>query len=303
MATYPTPECGVDVCVELPHIWAAEAIDLDMDRTTIRSQVYLDALMDIAVDPYFGIDAKQMAATQVQTEADGGTYSPMGYLMQSLPDDKFNKLGQEFMDTEIPGGVYEDAVPLYVDLHTGQRVPNIYMTYGVSNLWQAMKAARSGYTGYVAITSTSDKGPNIEAGRGQQGTFDYVAVDEMGDPLAVYHAQRRVLIDDKIKAHKNLPPDCRGYALIRPDEPRLPSQKGEIPSNVTAIGTLGDIAIDRTIEISDCKSTRTVDVDALKPYAFIPLNRDGTYLPGLVIGQTVSFEDLRAEISGYRSVA
>jgi hypothetical protein len=274
-----------------------------MDRTTIRSQVFLDTLMDIVVDPYFGIDAKQMSAVQVQTEADGGTYSPIDYLVQELPEDKFAKLGQEFLDSEMPRGVYEDAVPLYVDLHTGQRIPNIYMTYGVSNLWQAMKATRSGYTGYVAITPTSDKGPNIEAGRGPQGTFDYIAVDEAGAPIAIYHAQRRVLIDDKVKAHKNLPSDCRGYALIRPDEPRLPSQKGELPANVEAIGSLGEVAFDRTVDISDCNAHVVVDLDALKPSAFKPLNRDGTFLPGLIIGQAVSFDDLRAEVDAYRKAA
>lgn len=296
MATYPTPECGVDIGLEVPHIWTAEAVDLDMDRTTIRSQVFLDALMDIAVDPYFGVDARQMSAVQEQTEADGGTYSPIDYLVQTLPEDKFAKLGQEFLDSEVPGGIYEDAVPLYVDLHTGQRIPNIYMTYGVSNLWQAMKALRSGYTGYVAITPTSDKGPNIESGRGPQGTFDYVAVDETGSPVAIYHAQRRVLIDDKVKAHKNLPPDCRGYVLIRPDEPRLPSQKGDVPANVQAISSLGEVAFDRTVDTYGCNTAATVDVDALRPFAFKPLNRDGTFLPGLIIGQTVSFEDLRAEV-------
>lgn len=301
-------DCGVDIGIDLPHLWVPEAYCLDMDRTTLRSDRCLEHLTSLVLDPSYGLDGATILEQQLSTEADGGTYNPTAYLEEHLDPQAFDRLGQVFMGISDPTLAYPDAKPLYSALSASPGVPHHMLTFGTTaaghpSLWQGMKAPHSQFDGYVEITSQPDKGPHIETMRGPSGTFDYFGLDELGQPIAVYHAASVVLVDDKALAHTHLPQDCRGYLLMRPEEPRLPSQGTEVPANVAdrvqIVRKLSSIVTDHEVRPNNCLGGINAPAEQVQPAAYRPAYPSGATHFGMVINRTTTFTDIRKQVEAY----
>jgi hypothetical protein len=288
------PTCG-EICpvasdLHLPHIAVPEAYALDMDRTVASVTAGMLRLVEVVAD--YGVDHAAILTAQRQVEADGGAFSPLGFIRQALDESRFASFGQEFLARSEPLTAYPDTLALLDSLDEAE-APWVVPTYGVDPLWQGMKAAAfDPRPKYVEILPNSKKGPHIERWRGPDGTFDFIGTDETGAPTAIYHAEAVVLVDDKLASHYNLPTDCRGMLLQRPEEARLKSQGGIVPEELagrlTVIENLGQLSVVSAPQSPALRLAAPQTVAFRPAYASQP---EG--FPGLIVSGSLPFGEMQ----------
>ncbi len=288
-------ECGVDIGDDIPHLWAPECVALDLDRTLLDTPRAITRLAGVLEQ--CGVEVQLLYDAQANVEADGGTFSPITFMRQHLSASTFNAVGQYYIQDDGHNLAYPDVANLLDRLHDVPITPNLLITYGVNSLWQAMKAPLSTYEGYMGVVPGAAKGSHIDGWRGASGTFDFLATDGQGNPIAVYHTRSVKLVDDKAVAFNDLPLDCTGAYVRRPSDKQLPSQGTEIPKSaqerVTTVGSLGQVSIDKYVEFAPCSGNDSFDSTQI--FAFRPI-ADTNRATDLYIGAGLSFDDMREQV-------
>jgi len=245
--------------VELPHVHAPYAYVLDYDRTLGDTAAAMDRFYDAAAP--FGIDKAVVEEAKSAVENDGGSFSPLALARARLAP--IPGAYEQFRQNFIGGSrslLYPDTRPLLGDLQSDPVTPHLVLTAGADLAWQALKLAGSGYTGHAEIVpmrlneagipKADPKGPVLAQWLGQSGTFSFVAMQDEA-PVAVYTAEKAVLVDDKADALGGLPEGAQGVLIRRPSEKLLASQKGELPEGAIVISSLAELQINRPLVPAD----------------------------------------------------
>lgn len=292
-----SPECGVDLGFDVPHLWTEELLALDMDRTLVDSDKCAAGLEKVS-----GWD---FSADKAAVESGGGTFQAMEAIQESMSEAEFAAMAERLMAGSPNEYNFADTAAFLRRIGGTVTVPNMVITYGTSPVWQALKTYLSGYRGYLEVMDDPNKGPHIEDWRGPSGTFDFIGMDLWGVPKAIYHARSVKLVDDKAGAFSELPPDTTGAYLKRRGERVLKSQGTEVVEavrdRVDTIDGLGKISLRSNLH-ADCGSrglpNRTRDIAVFKPAYYGKKQK-----PGIIIRGNQGFADIEAQLDKAYSAA
>ena len=211
----------------------------DLDRTLTNDSVVTAALEQACRT--VGIETSSMLPAKQQAEVRGETFQELAYLHSKHPSEQIDAMKASFLGSARPDELlYLDVEPVLTSLSV-RKVPFIILTYGEPE-WQQLKLTATGLSRYhTLITDTKKKGPLITGWR--QGNAYVPPVWDKADA-----ASGVLLVDDKAVSFADLPADCYGAWLRRPDEPLLASQDGVVPQHVTTIGGLDECL--KLLEIS-----------------------------------------------------
>ncbi len=297
--------CSVAVGLVVPHFSMTAPIKaIDIDRCVLKTGDCVGITLEAA--EAFGMTAEETAAVcaaQAAIEQDGGSFEPLSAIKAALPTKKYMAFGDFLLKSTQAQGVYPDAARLQQRLwrpgDLGQPFPHYYATWGVSPLWQGVKAPMADCHGLVVITRSSDKGPLMDELEGPSGTDDLIGVDTNGTPVAVFHAPSQEIVDDKTNAVKSLSRKNRGKVLWRRDEKRLPSQGTEIPPAVADrthfIYSLDEVDTTNAMHIADCQPQGAPSDQHRQPVAFLPA-RELKHGTAVVIRPGLGFAALQSQL-------
>lgn len=299
MSSVRSGDCGLNL--DIPHFYVPMAYAVDMDRTVSKVSPAVERF--ILASQKFGVNAKSVRAAEKLRDSDGGSLSVLS-LLPKLADPEFDKFFQDFISLNNLGMAYEDSSS-FLDNLEQSGAPWMILTYGVDPLWQAIKAAVFDYRQkYLQIMPNSLKGAHIESWRGPQGTYDFVGLDNDGRPMAAYHSQSVTLVDDKATSHLNLPTDCKGALLRRPEEEVLSRQKlkdGEqLPINVATVQSLNEIAVEHFYPKPASCPGSLIKSKSAPSLTFRPANIS-PFNPGVIISGKTAFSALRSQFEKLQS--
>jgi hypothetical protein len=262
--TYETPTNQVDtrLTADVMHVNVPAIIQNDYDGTlgitgrlpqdgrsvegAIGLLLSIAASDDFALHPTIILDAWEAAEDSV------GSFDSLGLVKQHLSDEAYQMFCARYAANETGIDLlYPDARRYLNELNRDFAVPNNTLTYGNRD-WQLAKTSAARVPGHVEITSRKHKGPVIEEMRGPEGTFDFAATTTDNKLVAIIHARKAILIDDKPTSFEDLPEDCSGILMDRLEGTKQ-SKVGSVNSGqVATVHSFDEIAgLSKTFGVYD----------------------------------------------------
>ena len=205
---------------------------LDLDRTLFDTNKDANILRDVVAeyDELLAVDLKKRVELSATT---GVSFSMHDFIATGLSAENLQRVEVEYMrqataqDLLNPG-----ARELLIALeHQAARHAGI-MTYG-SDKGQRLKLQASGLDSFPAmIVDTTSKGGVIAGWQQPGGGFRIPDVLARGSLLV----DKVVLIDDRTRSFKDLPPGAEGYVV----QPKLPIVD-PLPDTVKIVSTLDEV--------------------------------------------------------------
>lgn len=201
---------------------------IDFDRCLSDTDKLDKIFYRLANDEYPQLDATELLRARNEVEDTGRTFDQIGALQKIFNESEL----ADFLDVFISRAVQEDVLsPGARDLLKALEERNL--AYGIVTFggirWQQVKIKASSVDSIpTLITDHTGKGEIIATWQQPDGTF-LIPSDLTTRELYV---KTVVLLDDKAIAFKGLPQASRGYWVQSTTKPLLPSQNGDIPSNV-----------------------------------------------------------------------
>lgn len=229
---------------------------LDLDRTLIRTIYIHDIFVDL-VQKRYQLKPGLITRACKATEATGGSFDTAGYIRQILQSDanysdvesEMNALKKDFV-AEVSGdeNMFEPgALNFLKRLHRTQ-TPHGIITYG-SQWWQETKiAAAKLENALYLIVPDARKGMLVASWVNKNGHYELP--EEFSEIGVRISAKTICLVDDKATSFQWLPEiSATGYWYAgRNESDLLPSQSGEVASNVTKIYSLNEINVNNFLE-------------------------------------------------------
>jgi hypothetical protein len=233
---------------QLPVVVTEHALALDFDRTLGNTKVCAERLYRAAATV---MDVSGIQAAQRQTEADGGSFDPLGYMEETLTAEDYRAVQQDYLQNPPEDFLNPGAAALLAELDEKQ-LPHWVLTYGVNPAWQELKVRGGGFKGHIQTLPHSRKGPIIESLRdNRDGLYPFRGYANNG--AAVFDVKSRgvTLVDDKALSLKAMPADGRSVWLCdQPLEKLLPSQRPDAEimakiknGEVEVIHSLGELVL------------------------------------------------------------
>ncbi|RYX78413.1 hypothetical protein EON76_05965 [bacterium] len=208
---------------------------IDFDRTLADSDKLFDVFLGV-VDHYLELPREQVEAAYADVKARGDSFDTASYVRDHLADrgdtDQWEQLEKQYIhESRALNMLLPGAVELLTHLQTTHKRYGI-LTYG-NPLWQHLKLTASGFNHvHRIIMEQKEKGRLVSSWLHSDGL--YHLPQEFGGGTA----KRIVMMDDKAVSFDGFPPSPSiGFQVV--DKSKiLPSQIGDIPSNVTVVDTL-----------------------------------------------------------------
>lgn len=211
---------------------------VDFDRTLVDTDKMTEVFIEIA-EEHGAISREQIEKANQDVTRTGDSFDTAGYvrdrLMAEDHSEEWEALEKQYIHESrslnylLPGAA---ELLEWLAVH-GKRYG--ILTYG-NPLWQRIKLTASGFN-HVRhiIMEQKEKGKLISSWQRDDGAFRLP--EAFGNGWADYV----ILIDDKAVSFAGFPgAPSRGYWVLDPAH-ELPSQQGEIPSNVTRLSTLSTV--------------------------------------------------------------
>lgn len=211
---------------------------VDFDRTLVDSDKLLEVFLEIAHN-YYDIPREQIEKADADVKQRGDSFDTAGYVRDHLMaidrGDDWADLEKQFIHESrslnylLPGAA---ELLEWLPAH-GKRYG--ILTYG-NPLWQRLKLTAAGFNHvHHIIMEQKEKGKLISSWLRSDGTF------RIPDALGRGSADAIIMIDDKAISFADFPSSpSRGYWVLDPAH-ELPSQKGDVPQNVTRFGDLQSV--------------------------------------------------------------
>lgn len=234
-----------------------EVLVLDYDRTLASVDLPNERLLKLVDAAGLPVSSEDIREARRDAESQHQSFATYEYLSQRLqetadPHDttqawrrQLTRIYRQFFLNSDSEELlfYDDAVHFFDRVKRGNK-PHFLMTYGTED-WQRLKVESSGYSGGVLITPTAKKSDYMRAMRHDDPESPYCFKADMVHSVTYTVAQQLCLIDDKPKAFDDMPEDCRGFCIRRPDlTPLTPEERDRLPSSVEVISTLDELDTD-----------------------------------------------------------
>lgn len=213
---------------------------IDFDRTLADSDKLFDVFLGV-VDHYLVLPREQIEAAYADVKARGDSFDTASYVRDHLADrgdtQQWEQLEKQFIhESRALNMLLPGAVELLTYLQSSRKRFGI-LTYG-NPLWQHLKLTASGFNHvHRIVMEQKEKGRLVNSWHREDGLFHLP--QEFGGGTV----KRIVMLDDKAVSFDGFPgyPSV-GYQVVEKDK-ILPSQRGDIPSNVTVVDNLNDIIV------------------------------------------------------------
>ena len=214
---------------------------VDFDRTLVDSDKLLEVFMEVA-DRYYKIPREQIEKADADVKARGDSFDTVTFVRDHLKaedrSEEWEGLKKHYIhecrsfNMLLPG-----ALELLGWLDKERERYGI-LTYG-NPRWQRIKLSAAGFNHVPHIVmETKEKGRLIKSWQQQDGTF------KIPNELNGGVAGTIEMIDDKAVSFHDFPDlPSKGYWVCDINN-ELPSQSGEIPSNVTRHNNLASVIKD-----------------------------------------------------------
>ncbi len=211
---------------------------VDFDRTLADSDKLLEVFIEIAED-YIHIPAEQINKAHEDVKARGDSFDTASYVRDHLADvgegEKWSKLEKRYIhESRALNYLLPGASELLEWLAANGKRYGI-LTYG-NPLWQRIKLTAAGFNhvGHI-IMEHKEKGRFIRNWQQPDGLF------RLPHELGGGNVERIVMIDDKAVSFADFPTEPSvGYWVLDPAH-ELPSQRGEVPGNVSRYDDLRSV--------------------------------------------------------------
>lgn len=218
---------------------------VDFDRTLVDSDKLLEVFIEIA-NNYFNIPRAQIEKADADIKKKGDSLDTAGFVRDHLIDEGRS---EEWADLEKQF-IHESRALNYLLPGAGELLEWLaangkrygILTYG-NPLWQHLKLTASGFNHVRHIILVDkEKGKFISNWQLPDGSF------RIPDSLGRGDANSIIMIDDKAVSFAGYPNSpSRGYWVLDPSK-ELPSQQGEVPSNVSHYSDLFTVIQDLSSE-------------------------------------------------------
>lgn len=209
---------------------------VDFDRTLADSDKLLEVFIEVAQE-FFEIPREQIERADADVKARGDSFDTASFVRNQLINDhgeagRWEELEKHFIHQSrslnmlLPG-----AAELLDFLRSNGKRYGI-LTYG-NPLWQHLKLAAAGFNHVNRIVmEQKEKGKLISSWQNNTGIF------ELPQEFGGGEVDQIVMFDDKAVSFDGFPPEpSKGYQVV--DSVHiLPSQVGDLPSNVTRVPDL-----------------------------------------------------------------
>lgn len=208
---------------------------VDFDRTLADSEKLFEVFVEIS-QQYITIPDEQINAAHAEIIARGDSFDTASYVRDKLNDvgegRRWNELEKQFIhESRSLNMLLPGAAELLQTLHERYARYGI-LTYG-NPLWQHLKLTASGFNHiHRIVLEKKEKGKLVASWQQADGSFKLP--HEFGGGTA----RRIVMIDDKAVSFDGFPAlPSKGYYVVDLAQ-ALPSQRGEVPGNVTHVPDL-----------------------------------------------------------------
>jgi hypothetical protein len=278
------PRAPLALSGNLPHYDVPELYVIDFDDNISSTKAAVDGLVAICAEMGLeeSINAEAIGDARKAAHERGGSYNVLDMLEERLASEVMAEVRARYRKGE--GGhnlAFDDVAAFTNRLGQDPCTPNFILTYGENvdrypdGGWQADKIQRargqgSLPPGYAYFMPHSRKGPLLDRLRGpERDTYDMLAFDEDNFLIAIYHARRAVLIDDRKTSLANAPHNCTPMYMRRPSVSPSPKQlEGELPPNAVQIESFNEVRVTKEIEPAN-EAAKHVKLERVA--AFIPL--------------------------------
>jgi hypothetical protein len=278
------PPANLTLSPEVPHYSVPELHVIDFDDNISSTKAAIDGLLAVCRQQGLGesINADIIQQAREQAWRRKGSYNILELLEENLAPEVMADVRTRYRRGE--GGhtlAFDDVVHYANRLSDDPSTPNFILTYGENvdrypdGGWQADKILRAHTQGslppgYAYFMPHSRKGPVLERLHNRvDDTYDMLAFDEDNNLIAMYHAKRAVLIDDRKTSLANAPLNCTTMYMRRADVPATPKQEeGDLPPGTIQIESFDEVPVSKEIEPLN-EAARKVELQRVA--AFVPL--------------------------------
>jgi len=206
----------------------------DFDRTLLDTDSAYQLLVSTCEETGV-VGEGELEIVRHETEASGGSFSPLDYLAQcgvrgAILSDLLERYGRSGQQMDL---LYPDARRYLTALGEADQ-PAVILTYG-NVAWQTAKLKAAGLINIPhIITDNAHKGQVIA---GWQQRVGY-RIQTWGHQLS---GERVFLVDDKATSFTALPGDAAGAWIVRGEV--LTRQQGDLPESVRRIKSLDELNV------------------------------------------------------------
>ncbi|HSD55576.1 MAG TPA: hypothetical protein VLA92_00320 [Candidatus Saccharimonadales bacterium] len=278
------PPMALTLSPDLPHYGVPELHVIDFDDNISSTKAAIDGLLAVCQQQGLGdainVDVIQQAREDAWRRK--GSYNILELLEDNLAPEVMADVRARYRRGE--GGhnlAFDDVVHYANRLSDDPSTPNFILTYGENvdrypdGGWQADKIQRARMQGalppgYAYFMPHSRKGPVLERLHNRvDDTYDLLAFDKDNVLIAMYHARRAVLIDDRKTSLANAPLNCTTMYMRRPNVPSTPKQEeGDLPLDAVEIESFDEVPVSKDIEPLN-EAARNTELERVS--AFVPL--------------------------------
>jgi len=213
---------------------------LDFDRCLGDYDANVKLIKDI-INELSIVDAKTFQKDHDETKANGMTFRVLDYLKENDPDTNLDVIQNAYAKRAqaTPGCLLESGANEFINFLRSANRNFCIMSYGDQS-WQMTKITAAGFGDIIKIiVSNEHKSLHINEWFDEKSRCFVVPKECFSDGIAK-RAHEVVLIDDKVKAFKDLHPSARGY-LLQSISRIYASPQGKLPSSVKRVTRLDEI--------------------------------------------------------------
>lgn len=210
----------------------------DFDRTLVDSDKLLEVFIEIT-EEHFAIPREQIEKADRDIKQRGDSFDTAGYVRDHLAEEgkseEWDALEKQFIHECRSLNMLLPGAKELLDWYAANGKRYGILTYG-NHLWQGIKLTAAGFNHVDhIIMDYKEKGRLIKHWRLEDGTFRMP--HEFGGGIV----DKIILLDDKAVSFSEFPNSpSEGYWVV--DQTKaLPSQSGEVPSNVYNMNNLFEV--------------------------------------------------------------